>query len=180
MAKPYKEVISESKMELEVDLDELFGTKVPNDQALREQIGQAIIDKIVERTQSGTGVNGRAFKPYSESYKKSSSFDVFGKSDDVNLTLTGDMLGTLDIKAQSRGAIRIGWRDETQNAKAFNHHTGDTLPRRPFFGLMDKEIKEIQQEFKPRIEEAQPTRTVRLGDLVQGINRLNQIAREET
>lgn len=180
MAKPYKEIISQSKMELEVDLDEMFGTKVPNDQALREQIGQAIINKIVDRTQSNTSLLGGNFKAYSGQYKSSLEFDVWGKTNDVTLTLTGDMLGTLDIKAQSRGALRIGWRDKTQNAKAFNHHTGDTLPRRPFFGLMDKEIKEIRDEFKPQIEQAQPTRTVRLGDLVQGLNRLDEILKEET
>lgn len=179
MAKPYKEVISEKKMELEISLDELFGTKVPNDQALREAIGQSVIDKIVNRTESGEGVNGRPFKSYSATYKKSNQFDVYGKSNDVNLTLTGDMLGTLDIKAQSRGVIKIGWQDSTQNAKAFNHHTGDTLPRRPFFGLKDSEIEDIKKEFKDRVEADSPNRTQRLGDLVQGLTRLNQITKEE-
>lgn len=180
MAKPYKEVISQKKMELEISLDELFGTKVPNDQALREAIGQSVIEKIVNRTKSGEGVNGIPFKAYSSAYKNSLEFDVWGKSPDkINLTLTGDMLGTLDIKAQSRGVIKIGWRDATENAKAFNHHTGDTLPRRPFFGLKQSEIDEIKKEFKNQVEAESPDRTRRLGDLVEGLTRLNVIEREE-
>jgi hypothetical protein len=179
MAKPYKEVISESKMELEISLDELFGTKVPNDQALREAIGQSVIDTIVNRTQSNKALNGKPFKEYSDEYKKSNQFDVYGKSDEVTLTLTGDMLGTLDIKAQSRGVIKIGWDDDTQNAKAYNHHTGDTVKRRPFFGLTNDELSNIKKEFKDQVEAESPIRTQRLGDLVQGLTRLNQITKEE-
>ena len=73
MAKPYNSIISESKMELEVDLDELFGVKVPNNREFREAVGQAIVDKIVERTQSGNKLTGGKFKGYSESYKKKRS-----------------------------------------------------------------------------------------------------------
>lgn len=175
MAKPYNSIISESKMELEVDLDELFGVKVPNNREFREAVGQAIVDKIVERTQSGNKLTGGKFKGYSESYKKSAQFEAFGKSPgEVDLTLTGDMLGTLDIKAQSRNALRIGWRDETQNAKAFNHHTGDTLPARPFFGLTDAEIKQIRDEFKDQVPQENNRGPQRLGDLLSSLTKIEK------
>lgn len=164
-------------MELEIDLDELLGTRVPNSPELREALGQAIIEKITERTKAGNRLTGGKFKGYSDAYKKSLPFEAFGKDEGtVNLTLTGDMLGTLDIKAQSRSALRIGWRDETQNAKAFNHHTGDTLPARPFFGLTDAEIKDLRNEFKDQVPQEISRGPVRLTDLLQ---RINDIENEE-
>lgn len=175
MAKPYKSVISETKMELEVSLDDLFGTQVPNNREFREAVGQAIVDKIVERTQSGNKLTGGKFKAYSNEYKKSATFEAFGKDPGtVDLTLTGDMLGTLDIKAQSRGTLRIGWRDDTQNAKAFNHHTGDTLPARPFFGLTDSEISDIRQEFKDQVPEQNNRGPQRLGDVLKSLVKIEK------
>lgn len=153
---PIKTKESVGEMSLTVDLDQLFETKVPNDPGLREEIGQAIIDKIKERTDAGNKLGGGKFKKYSKEYIDSLGFKAHGKDkNDVNLRLTGDMLETMDIIAQSRNIVKLGWRDETQNAKAFNHQTGDTVPARPFFGLSNSEIKALKSEFADAINQTQ-------------------------
>ena len=35
-----------------------------------------------------------------------------------------------------------------QTKKSFNHDTGDKLPKREFFGITDKEAKDIAREVK--------------------------------
>lgn len=79
------------------------------------KLGEEIIGMMIERTQRGYGVDGN-FKPYAESKDKKMSYwrrKQLGKGKafkrqslehkpnsarDVNLTLTGDMLGSLKVK----------------------------------------------------------------------------------
>lgn len=135
------------KLKLQIDLSELFGLPVENS-ALREAIGGRIIEKIVERTQGGEDLSGRPFKGYSKSYMESLAFKVFGKSKDVDLTLSGDMLASMQVVDTNPRKLTIGFPDSTENAKAFNHNTGDTLPKREFFGIRDEELEEIREEFQ--------------------------------
>lgn len=144
-----KSKITQSNMELEVNLVDMFDTEVTSD-STRQAIGQAIIDRIVERTQSGTTLSGGKMKGYSKAYKESLAFKIAGKSS-PNLTLAGDMLGLMDIKSDTESKIVIGWDPGVQNDKAYNHHTGDTLPARPFFGLQKQELQEIIEEFKEEV-----------------------------
>jgi len=141
---------------LEINLKEIFGKNLPSDGALVEAIGQAILDRIVERTESGKGVNGKGFKGYSTSYKESLDFKAFGKSGKVNLKLSGDMLGLMDITDQSRNKLTIGWDDSDEAAKAHGHITGGgaggNLPVRDFFGLTQKDLREIKNKFKDDID----------------------------
>jgi hypothetical protein len=146
-----KEKISQKKMELTVDLKELFGTEVSSP-SVRQAIGQAMIDTIVERTRQGQKLGGGSFKGYSTKYKESLAYQVAGKTGDVNLTLTGDMLGSLNITEDRSTSIKIGVVGQTQNAKSFNHHTGDTVPARPFFGLQQNELKDIVDGFKREVQ----------------------------
>jgi len=138
---------------MRVNLKELFGTSLPKDPKLRDAIAQSIIDKIVNRTtKDNTGWDGREFKGYSKSYKKSDNFGIFGKSaNKVNLTLTGDMLGNMDVSESNTDAIEIKI-DRSDAPKAFNHITGDTLPKRDFFGLSKSEMREIRSTFKEAVE----------------------------
>lgn len=131
------------RMRYDINLSEIFGTTV-TDRALREAIAQTAIEKIIERTRSGTSLRGTTFKGYSKSYMDSLTFKAHGKSGDVDLTLTGDMLDQLTVTDSTDTKISLGWSDGTQNAKAYNHNTGDTLPKREFFGLQQKEISEIR------------------------------------
>ena len=143
---------------------EVFGVDFSGARSLREAIGEAILARIRARTEAGDGMSfdamgrGRQIKlksPYSKSYIDSLDFKAFGKKpSQVNMKLTGDMLGLMDIKRQSSNSITIGWTDATENAKAYNHSVGDTVPRRPFFGVSKSELQDIKREFKSEIKEA--------------------------
>jgi len=147
-----------------INLKEEFGIDFRGKDDLKQAIGQAIIDKIVKRTLSGEGrkftSDGRGVPfnlqsvPYSKSYRQSKEFKAFGKTSKVNLKLTGDMLGLLDIKSISGNSITIGWDDPEENAKAYNHSVGDTVKARPFFGVSKKDLKEIKSQFKDDIKRA--------------------------
>jgi len=160
LAKP---TFQKNKVEQTIDLEEIFGVDFRGLRSLREAIGEAILARIRERTQSGDGITSygdnpnfvRLKSPYSKSYAKSIEFQAAGKSKGkVDMTLTGDMLELMDIKKQTGNSLTIGWNDPTENKKAFNHNTGDTLPRRPFFGISKKELKDIRDEFRDDIKAA--------------------------
>lgn len=156
MAKVKGITLKKNKVEQTFDLSDLFGASLKGRRDVKEAIGQAIIDKIITRTESGKAIGGKTKlkKPYSKSYQKSLDFKAAGKSkNSINMSLTGDMLGLLDIKKQSGDSITIGWKDKVENNKAFNHNTGDTVPRREFFGLNKKEMGDIKREFKSEVED---------------------------
>jgi hypothetical protein len=144
--------MSTPKVRYKINLKDLFDGVSVEDKALREAIGGAIIERIKSRAESGVDKNGNKFKPYSQSYKESLQFKAFGKSNQVDMTLTGDMLGTLEMVKDSPNQLVFGWEDETQNAKAYNHTTGDTVPKRDFFGLPKEEVEEIVSEFSEDVK----------------------------
>lgn len=146
--------LSENEVSQTIDLKELFGTSLSGSQALKEAIAQDIIDLIVERTESGKSVTGGNLKkPYSKQYQESLEFEVFGKeANEVNMKLTGNMLGTLDVLENSGSKIKIGWNDGTESAKAYNHNVGDTVPKRPFFGINQTELNQIKKKYEPVVE----------------------------
>lgn len=136
------------KLKLKIDFVELFGAKV-KDEALRQAIGGAIIEKIVSRTQDGKSLTGGRFKGYSKNYINSLAFKVHGKSaGSVDLTLSGDMLSALEILDSNERGLTIGFANKLDNDKAYNHNVGDTLPKREFFGIQEQEKKAVASEFQ--------------------------------
>jgi hypothetical protein len=155
--------ISGTEVQLEVDLDDMFGTLVPDSSSFRQSVGQAIIDKIRERTENNVDVNGKSLKKYSKTYVESDEFKAYGKSEgNVNMKLTGDMLGLMDIIDEKKNKIVIGWTDGGDAAKAYNHVTGDTVPKRNFFGLPQSDLEEIAAEFRDELPlgDIEPTSSV--------------------
>lgn len=137
---------------MEVNLDELFGTLVPNSTELRQAVGQAIIDRIRERTADNLDRNGDRFKNYSTEYADSIEFKAYGKSkNDPNLEQTGDMLGLMDIIEEKKNKIVIGWSDKKQAGKAHGHVTGNVGTTRDFLGLPEKDLEAIREEFMPAV-----------------------------
>jgi len=133
---------------LRVNLTEFFGGKVPQNNAFREAVGQAIIDAMLTRTEQSVDVNGKSFTKYSKEYKGSLDFDAAGKSNKVNLRLTGDMLDQIDVTKIDGNTIEIGWDDSDESAKAHGHITGGgNMPKRDFFGINGSEKSEIRGEF---------------------------------
>jgi len=157
--------ISKKKVSQTINLKDEFGVDFSRKADLREAIGQVILDKIKERTANGEGMKfdsigrGRAVKlksPYSKKYAESLDFKAAGKSKNkVNMSLTGDMMELMDITKNKGNEITIGWAaSDDQDAKASNHLLGDTVPKRPFFGVSKQELKEVKREIKDDIKEA--------------------------
>jgi hypothetical protein len=92
----------------------------------RTSIGSAIVDYVVKRTRAGRGVGNRPFlnaegkREYSKSYQDTREFAIGGKgSRPINLTLTGDMLFSIEVLDISlAGRIIIGIEDEENSQKA--------------------------------------------------------------
>lgn len=138
----------------EVDLERLLGRKPTRVE--RELFVNVAIERIIERTQSGIDINGRAFKKYSEDYAQKKGVDI----SDVDMTLLGDML--LSIKRfPGRDKLIFGIDDDKEAKKSYNHNTGDTLPKRTFFGLTKEEQKGIAEAIKNRAEKPTTVREAR-------------------
>lgn len=119
------------KVKLKINLQELFGRRVPDDPDLRRSVAEAAIDRIIERTQSGVDADGSRFAPYTEKYAKQKGVS----RNAVDMTLFGDMLQDLSIIDETSQTVTLGFSDSLQNAKAYNHINADTLPvARNFFG----------------------------------------------
>lgn len=120
-------------------------------------IGLEIVDFIRKRTQEkGLDKNNRPFARYSKEYTKSLDFKIAGKSKAVDLTLSGDMLGALDVINVMRGKIRVGFENGSQeNAKADGNIRGTygqpkkTAPSRDFLGLTNSDLQRILSKYPP-------------------------------
>lgn len=149
-------VFKKDKVSQIFNLREMFGVDVSNAPEIGEIVGEAILEKIRTRTANGAGFGGAPFfnGKYSDAYAESIEFIAAGKDQhEVNMELSGDMMGLMDIVARTPNTIEIGWDDPTQNAKAFNHNTGDTVPKRNFFGLSKAEIREVVEEFRDEVQD---------------------------
>jgi hypothetical protein len=137
-----KNNISVDEMSQEIDLNELLGRAPTQNEIAAFQ--EEAIEQMIKRTQSNQRVdNGKPFDDYSESYAEKKGVSV----SDVDLTLMGDMLLSVDAR-NSGGVIELFIDDKLNTKKGFNHHTGDTLPKRPWFGINAKEAKDIASSVK--------------------------------
>ena len=122
----------------------------------RQQIGRAIVAHIKERTRRGEGIGGRSFtgpdgnNRYSESYVSSAEFNAAGKSrsGNVNLTLTGDMLDSLEvIDVTLAGRIVIGFEDVGADGGENDKSVWMREKGYNFLGLSDEELNNIVSQF---------------------------------
>lgn len=152
--------LTEAEVSQEIDLKQALGG-LSEVEPVSEAFSQAVLDHIKERTQSGRDVNGNLFAPYSKAYKDSLAFKVYGKGKKVNMTLTGDMLETMFTDA-SNGKLTIKLDGDQNNVKAFAHITGfqghptldGKVRPRQFFGVTDKDLAKIAENFKPKLTAA--------------------------
>lgn len=152
-ARPPGLKLSKEEVSQTINFDEVFGVDLSRNESLKQAIGQAIIDRIVERTESGKSVNGGNLKsPYSESYVNSKKFKIYGKSkNDINMTLTGQTLNSIDIEDSTGNAVKISVA-ESKAPQSYNQNVGDTQPKRAWFGVSKSELNEIKRDFKSEIE----------------------------
>lgn len=133
----------------------------------RLELAELIIDHVYERTDSGLDVNNKSFTPYAKSYSKSKDFRLAGKSNVVNLQLTGEMMRSLEVINHTSGEITIGYETGTEeNDKAAWAAASDNGPSREFLGISDKTlnllIKSIELNRTDEKEEASKTVAIRI------------------
>jgi hypothetical protein len=163
--------LTKSRVSQKLDLNELTGRDISSDPVLVRKIAQGVIDYMVDRAKEGRGLGRKDLKsPYSKAYANSLSFKAAGKSrNQVNMTLTGDMLRSIDILEEDGALVVIGIDDEVDAPKAYGHQTGfeghPTIPngkyKRPFFGVTSDEVKrEVLPKFKAEIDASAGSRTI--------------------
>lgn len=132
-------------------------TEYLNNDSAKREFGKLIIDRILERTNSGKDKDGRKFTGYSKAYKKSLAFKVYRKTNTVNLKLTGEMQSAIDVLNTSGTTVTIGFVDEQEGQKALGHILGaNDLPVRDFWGVSDEEqLLIFKQVIKDIVSEVQ-------------------------
>ncbi len=113
--------------------------------AEREAIAIEVIDRIVKRTKGGKDKNGRPFAPYSQEYRHSLAFKNAGKSETPDLTLSGDMLDSIQLLSNSDGKVEIGFEDG--NIRGTFGHSSPVGPKRDFLGISSKELSSILKKY---------------------------------
>jgi hypothetical protein len=143
---------TEDDLRLSIDLKEMFDLPFfPQDDGLRQAIGQAIIDAIKAKAESSDFLSGSSKKGYSKEYAESDEGVVYGKKAGAkaNLTASGDMLNSMDVSLPSNNnKLEIFFIDNLESNKAHGHVNGSNiLPKRDFFGLTAAELKDVAREF---------------------------------
>lgn len=150
--------LTKTAVSMEIDLAEMFGLSFfPQDDALRQSIGQVIIDKIIANAKDSKFLSGSSNKGYSKAYAESNAGEVYGKKTGAkaNLYASGDMLNSMDINLPSdSNKLVIEFLDSEESLKAHGHITGDKRGvgvKRDFFGLDHKDIQSIARDFEDAV-----------------------------
>lgn len=150
---------NEDDLRLVVNLKEIFNLPFfPNDDGLRQSIGQDILDRIRERAESSDFLTGSSKKGYSKEYAESDAGIIFGKKAGARPTLnaSGDMLNSMTVDLPNNtDRLEIGFLDSTESQKAHGHVNGsDILPRRDFFGITQAEVIEVRKRWENQVVDA--------------------------
>lgn len=118
-------------------------------------------------------MDGEKFPGYSAAYKNSLNFKLAGKTSKVNLTLSGEMLDSLEILQAKRGKIVIGYqKDSEMNGRAegnilgtYGTNTPNPSKARNFMELSDNELSKILRglDILPRDIQNQIARDAKAG-----------------
>ena len=131
--------------------------------AEREAIAVDIIDTIVDRTQNknkgvrkrGKGYELYDFPEYGKKYIKSKDFKIAGKSEEVDLTLSGDMMADIQLLSHKSGELLIGFENGSEsNSKAEGNIRGTygqpkpiKKKKRNFLGITKDEKREVLDKY---------------------------------
>lgn len=137
-----KKSVSLNEISQEIELDKYLGKKPT--EAQKTLFAALAKDVIENRTLDGEDINGKKFKKYSKKYAELKGVT----RDSVDLFLKGDMLDNIGRRKSKERAntLFMQMKKGVETKKSFNHDTGDTLPKREFFGITDVEAKEIARE----------------------------------
>jgi hypothetical protein len=107
----------------------------------KQKLGEMVIEKIQENTDSSKDRYGNSFPKYSKEYKDSLDFKNAGKTSKVNLRLTGDMMASIDIISLDKSSITIGYPSSSDLAGQVEGVQKDQ--NRPFLGLPAEQLNLI-------------------------------------
>jgi hypothetical protein len=134
---------------VEIDLKAYLGKNVGD--TTTELIAEEILNFIVERTKKGKGMDGSSFPAYSSAYKNSDAFKLGGKTSKVNLTLSGEMLDSIEVIKARNGKLSFGYSDKNDMSGraegnitgSYGKPQGDSSKARRFLDISPKEIAKI-------------------------------------
>lgn len=152
-----KKIISVDEMSQEIDLKRYLG-RAPTASEKR-LFAEIAIEQINNRTLDGKTINGGKFKKYSKKYAEFKGVT----RDSVDLFLEGDMLDSLDAE-ENGNKVKILIDNDLETKKGYNHHMGDTLPKRPWFGITTDEARAIANTIKEDVQ-VQEKKSFTLSDL---------------
>lgn len=142
--------VSLSEMSQNIDLQKYLGRKPTASE--KQAFASLAIDTIENRTLDGSDIDGKKFKKYSAEYAERKGVT----RSSVDLFLDGDMLDGIGRRSskESVSTVFIQMEKGLETKKAYNHNVGDTLPKREFFGVTDKEAKDIAEAIKEEQQDA--------------------------
>lgn len=137
----------------------------------RQAIAFEIISYIQDRTKAGKGKDNKKWSPpadkYTEGYRSSLDFkNAKGRQRKVNLTLSGDMLDSIDLLDSESGKLTIGIPEgDPDHGKAegnirgsYGKPTGSKKKARDFLALSKNEVDKILKNFPLKDEEKREDR----------------------
>lgn len=163
---------------------------IPEDYKPSERIAIAeeVIDFIIERSKKGKDVENNSFPKYSKSYKNSKDFKIAGKSSNVDLTLSGDMLNSIQLISHKKGSVLIGFDrgDSTNNGKAegnqigsYGQKSGNPERARKFLGIQEKDLDKILKKYPKGTEEEKKKTRQRAIDIVRASSAITREVADE-
>lgn len=124
----------------------------------KERVGLAdvLLTHIVTRTLNGEDKNNKKFKKYTKDYAELKGVDV----SDVDLTLKGEMLDSLELVSHKSGEIVLGYKNPSDalagkvEGNRTGSYGGDPNPKkaRDFLGISQEDLNIIIDSY----EEAEP------------------------
>ena len=149
--------IEEKKIRYTVDLTEELDKRNVKPHKRKEATrtaGEEALKNILQYTESqrssvtGDKWQGLTSKKYKDLKKE------MGKGSKANLRLNEDMLPSLGVES-NRKSFTIKITDPVEKKKAYNHNTGDTLPKRQFLPDDDKKERfheKIEKRYKKQLD----------------------------
>tara|TARA_R100000773_G_C4161259_1_gene78956 strand:+ start:198 stop:677 length:480 start_codon:yes stop_codon:yes gene_type:complete len=139
-------------------------------------LGSEMKDSLIKRTQEGKDVFNEPFKKYSKGYFNRKKLGNYyprqatqfapNKREDVNLTLTSDMLNSMTIKDVDNKSVTIGFTGDSAIKANHNEFMGRVMSstKKP---ISDEEEKMLNKFFNDKItkafKETSGTTTVKIG-----------------
>ena len=149
-----KKTISQDEMSQEINLKRYLGRAPTQDEKML--FAELAIEQINQRTLDGKTIHNGKFKKYSAEYA-----DKKGVSrDSVDLFLEGNMLDSVTADFDSGNKVKFFINDDLDTKKGYNHHIGDTLPKRPWFGITTDEARRIAEQIKQPAQQQEQTFTL--------------------